>query len=171
MSSTVAPLLPDHWPQVETIYAAGIATGHATFESAPPSWAEFDSSRLREHRLVALDDRGTVLGWAAVTRVSARAVYAGVVEHSVYVAPDAQGRRVGSALLAALVASTEAAGVWTIQSSIFPENAASLALHRAAGFREVGVRRRIARMTVGPLAGQWRDTVLIERRSRHVGAD
>ena len=158
-----------HWPQVEAIYAAGIATGHATFEATTPSWEAFDAGHLPDHRHVCLDDDGRVVGWAAVSPVSARAVYDGVVEHSVYVAQAARGCGVGRVLLDELIRSTEAAGIWTIQSSVFPENAASLALHRAAGFREVGTRRRIARMSAGPLAGQWRDTVLLERRSGTVG--
>ncbi|WP_240641221.1 GNAT family N-acetyltransferase [Nocardioides ferulae] len=165
----VRPLAAADWPAVGTIYAAGIATGHATFESAPPSWPEFDDSRLPGHRHVAVDGSGRVLGWAAAVPVSDRCVYAGVVEHSVYVDPDARGRGVGRLLLDALVASTEAAGIWTIQSGVFPENSASLALHAAAGFRVVGTRRRVGRMAHGPLAGQWRDVVLLERRSTRVG--
>ena len=166
----VVPLEAAHWPQVETIHAAGIATGHATFESAPPTWEHFDASRV--HRYVALDDgdSGAVLGWVAATPVSDRCVYAGVVEHSVYVDPAAQGRGVGRALLDALIASTEAAGVWTIQSGVFPENAPSLALHAAAGFDVVGTRRRLGLMSHGPLAGTWRDVLLLERRSPTVGS-
>lgn len=152
------------WPQVQAIYAAGIATGHATFESEPPTWEQFDAGRLSGHRLVARD-RGRVLGWIAATPVSTRAVYAGVVEHSVYVAPDAAGRGLGRTLLTAFIASTEAAGIWTIQTGIFPENTASLALHAAAGFREVGLRQRLGRMSHGPLAGHWRNVLLLERRS------
>jgi len=161
---TVAPLTAVHWPDVERIYAAGIATGHATFEAAPPAWEAFDAGRLPEHRLVALDDDGTVLGWAAASRVSDRCVYEGVVEHSVYVDPEARGRGVGRALLDALLGSAERSGVWTVQSGVFPENSASLALHAAAGFRVVGTRERIARMTYGPMAGRWRDVVLLEKR-------
>ncbi|SCX60636.1 phosphinothricin acetyltransferase [Klenkia marina] len=163
------PMTAEDWPQVEAIYQAGIDTGHATFESAPPSWDAFDASRSADHRLVARQDGGprdgAVLGWAAVSAVSTREVYAGVVEHSVYVAPDDRGKGVGRLLLGELVASTEAGGIWTIQSSVFPENTTSLTLHERAGFRTVGVRERIARMGYGPLAGQWRDTVLIERRA------
>ncbi|MFI2708216.1 GNAT family N-acetyltransferase, partial [Nocardioides sp. CER28] len=150
------------------IYAAGIATGDATFETTPPTWEAFDAGKLPGHRWVALDG-GRVLGWVAVSSVSDRCVYAGVVEHSVYVDPGAQGRGVGRALLAALVASTEAAGIWTIQSGVFPENVASLALHEAAGFRVVGTRERVGRMSAGPYAGRWRDVVLLERRSGLVG--
>ena len=166
---TVVPLTREHWPEVERIYAAGIATGHATFESEPPTWEHFDAARLPGLRLVAVE-AGRVVGWAAASAVSDRCVYAGVVEHSVYVAPEASGRGIGRALLDGLVAATEDAGIWTLQSGVFPENAASLALHRAAGFREVGVRERVGRMTSGPLAGRWRDVVLVERRSDRVGA-
>lgn len=169
MTSTLAPLLAGHWPDVERIYAAGIATGHATFESEPPTWAAFDAGKLADQRLVALDPSGRVLGWAAASAVSDRCVYAGVVEHSVYVDPDARGTGVGRTLLDGLIASTEAAGIWTIQSGIFGENAASLALHRRCGFRVVGTRERLARMTHGPLAGQWRDVLMLERRSTVTG--
>jgi L-amino acid N-acyltransferase YncA len=163
---TIAPLTREHWPEVHEIYAAGIATGHATFESEPPGWEAFDAGKLPAHRHVALDADGSVLGWVAASSVSERCVYAGVVEHSVYVAPGAQGRGIGRLLLDALITSTEAGGVWTVQSGIFPENTASLALHHAAGFRDVGIRERLGRMTYGPRAGQWRDVVLLERRAR-----
>jgi len=156
----IAAMLPEHRAQVLAIYQLGIDEGQATFETAAPAWEKFDAGRLPEHRHVALDPGGRVLGWTAAGAVSDRCVYAGVVEHSVYVHPDARGRGVGSALLDALIASTEAAGIWTIQSGIFPENAASLALHARAGFREVGRRERI-----GLHHGVWRDVVLIERRS------
>jgi L-amino acid N-acyltransferase YncA len=147
------------WPEVEAIYAQGIATRDATFETEPPSWEEFDTGRLGNHRLVAFDD-GEILGWAALSPVSSRACYSGVVEHSVYVAEHARGRGVGHALMDALIADAEAAGLWTIQTSIFPENAASIALHERLGFRVVGRRERIAQ-----LDGVWRDTILLERRS------
>jgi L-amino acid N-acyltransferase YncA len=147
------------WPAVEAIYAAGIATGDATFEAAPPSWEDFDAGRLPAHRLVAVES-GEVLGWAALMPTSSRACYAGVVEHSVYVAEAARGRGVGRALMEALIAGADEAGLWTIQTSIFPENAASVALHERVGFRVVGRRERIAR-----LDGIWRDTLLLERRS------
>ncbi|MCV2393083.1 GNAT family N-acetyltransferase [Actinotalea sp. M2MS4P-6] len=164
MSLEVAAMTAAHWPQVREIYAAGIATGNATFESEPPTWVAFDSSRLPGHRWVVLDE-GRVLGWAAATPVSARPVYAGVVEHSVYVHADARGCGVGRIALGALLDSTECAGIWTVQSGVFPENTASLALHAALGFRVVGTRERIGRMGFGPLAGQWRDVVMIERRA------
>lgn len=153
------------WPAVQRIYGEGIATGHATFESEPPGWEQFNGSRLPRHRFVAENVEGRILGWAAVSAVSARRAYAGVVEHSVYVASEARGLGVGAALLQALADSTERDGIWTIQASIFPENDASLRLHLANGYVVVGRRQRIARMTHGPLSGQWRDTVLIERRS------
>ncbi|MGC5285028.1 GNAT family N-acetyltransferase [Micromonospora sp. DT231] len=146
--------------RVLAIYQAGLDAGNASFETTAPTWAAFDATRLTGHRFVAVDPDGTVLGWIAVSPTSTRAVYAGVVEHSVYVDPAAQGRGVARLLLEALVASTEAAGIWTIQSGIFPENAASLTLHRRAGFRVVGVRERVGRHH-----GRWRDVVLLERRS------
>ncbi|CAB4728777.1 MAG: GNAT family N-acetyltransferase [Actinobacteria bacterium] len=169
MSTTVRAMTAADWPAVEHIYAAGIATGHATFETAPPSWPAYDATKLTEHRRVAVDADDVVLGWVAVSAVSDRCAYAGVVEHSVYVAPAAQGRGIGRLLLDALVTSTEAAGIWTIQSGIFPENSASLVLHEQAGFRVVGTRQRVARMEHGPLAGCWRDVLLLERRSGLVG--
>jgi phosphinothricin acetyltransferase len=167
---TIRPMCPDDWESVHAIYAAGIATGEATFESEPPTWEAFDGGRLAEHRLIA-EDAGRVLGWAAVSRVSSREVYRGVVEHSIYVAPQTHGRGVGRLLLRALIDSTEAAGIWTIQSSIFPENLASLALHRKLGFRVVGTRERIARISHGPKAGHWQDTLLLERRSQVAGTE
>ena len=162
---TIRSMREDDWPAVQGIYREGIATGQATFEAEVPDWERFTSSRLPAHRLVAEAPEGGILGWAAVSAVSARPVYAGVVEHSVYVAAEARGRGVGAALLQALAASTEQCGIWTIQASVFPENEASLKLHLANGFAVVGRRDRIARMSYGPSAGQWRDTVLIERRS------
>ncbi|MET7401936.1 N-acetyltransferase family protein [Dactylosporangium sp. NPDC005572] len=146
-------------PAVLAIYQQGLDTGQASFEVTAPTWEAFDAGRLPEHRFVALVD-GAVAGWVAVSRVSARAVYAGVVEHSVYVSPAARGRGVAHGLMRALIDSTEQAGVWTIQSAVFPENTASLALHARVGFRVVGTRERIARRD-----GQWRDVVLLERRS------
>ena len=166
---TVVPMTADQWPSVARIYAAGIATGDATFETEVPTWEAFDAAKLSEHRLVAVDAVTRVCGWAAVAPVSPRLVYAGVVEHSLYVAPDAQGLGIGRLLLQAVVDSTERAGIWTLQAGIFPENAVSIALHHRAGFREVGVRRRVGRMSQGPRAGQWRDVVLLERRSDVAG--
>ncbi len=159
----IRALTRDDWPRVEAIYAEGIATGNATFETEPPSWDEFDSTRFPAHRFVAVD-AGDVVGWIAVSPTSSRECYAGVVEHSVYVAEAARGQGIGRILLEALVASTDAAGLWTIQTSVFPENEATLALHERVGFRLVGRRERIAQ-----LDGRWRDTLLLERRSGLVG--
>lgn len=165
---TVRPLEAADWPTVEAIYRDGIATGHATFEAEPPSWDSFDSGKLSTLRLVAVD--GTeVVGWAAASPTSSRSVYAGVVEHSVYVSAASRGKGIGHLLLGALVEAADASGIWTMQSNVFPENESSLALHAAHGFRIVGWRDRIARMTYGPLAGHWRDTLLIERRSDTAG--
>ncbi|MGV9768852.1 N-acetyltransferase family protein [Microbacterium sp. NPDC003461] len=158
-------MTPGDWPEVERIYQAGIDTGDATFETRTPTWEAFDASRLAHPRLVA-EVEGDVAGWVAASAVSARPVYRGVVEHSVYVDPAARGRGVGRALLEAFIAAAEAAGIWTIQSSIFPENVASLRLHAAVGFRQVGRRERIAQAAAGPHVGEWRDTILIERRAR-----
>jgi L-amino acid N-acyltransferase YncA len=168
MSVRIVPLIEEHWPEVSAIYGAGIATGHATFESEVPDWEYFDISRLSDQRHVAVED-GRVLGWVAASPVSDRSAYAGVVEDSVYVAEAARGQTIGLKLLSALIKSTEATGIWTIQSGIFPENHASLRLHEQAGFRVVGTRQRRGRMTYGPLAGVWRDVVMIERRSQIVG--
>ncbi|WP_244907380.1 GNAT family N-acetyltransferase [Arthrobacter woluwensis] len=155
----IRPLEAWDWGAVEEIYAQGIATGLATFETTTPTWEAFTASRLPAHRLVA-DVDGEVLGWAAVSTVSARPVYAGVVEHSIYIHHAARGQGLGKTLLTALIASTEAAGIWTIQSSIFPQNQASLRLHENAGFRLVGRRERIAQRA----DGTWQDTLFIERR-------
>ncbi|MER5708313.1 N-acetyltransferase family protein [Streptomyces sp. NPDC042898] len=160
MTVTVVPLTAEHAEQVLAIYQAGIDEGDATFETTAPTWERFDAAKLPEHRFAAVDGAGTVLGWVAASAVSDRCAYAGVVEHSVYVHPGARGRGIASVLLGALIASTEAAGIWTVQSGIFPENTASLAVHERAGFRVIGTRERIGR-----LHGRWRDTVLVERRS------
>ena len=151
------------WPAIQAIYGAGIATGNATFETEAPEWEAWDKNHLPDCRLVVREGN-QVVGWAALSPVSGRCVYAGVAEISVYVAASALGRGVGKALLQALVLESERAGIWTLQGSIFPENTASLALHKACGFREVGCRERIGRMN-----GVWRDAVLVERRSRIVG--
>ncbi|RKT36848.1 phosphinothricin acetyltransferase [Microbacterium sp. AG1240] len=159
----IRAMTPEDWAAVETIYRDGITTGHATFEAEPPTWEAFDAGKLDVGRLVAVDGE-QIFGWAALSKGSTRPVYRGVVEHSVYIAAAARGRGVGSILLAALISAADDANLWTIQSSIFPENTASLTLHDRAGFRRVGIRERIAQMTYGPEAGRWRDTILIERR-------
>lgn len=156
----IRPMQPTDADMVLAIYQAGLDGGHASFETTAPTWAAFDTGKLPDHRLVAVGNGGVVIGWVAASPVSSRAVYAGVVEHSIYVHPTAQGAGVGAALLDALIASTEAAGIWTIQSGIFPENAASLTLHQRAGFRTIGIRERIGRHR-----DTWRDVILIERRS------
>ncbi len=154
----IRELRAEDWPAVEAIYAEGIATRNATFETETPTWAEFDAGRLHDHRLVAVDgDR--IVGWAAFSPTSGRACYAGVVEHSVYVASEYRGRGIGRTLLEALVHSADTGGIWTIQTSVFPENEASVALHERVGFRVVGRRERIAQ-----LDDVWRDTILLERR-------
>jgi L-amino acid N-acyltransferase YncA len=185
---TVEPMQARHAAGVLAVYAEGIATGEATFETAAPTWGDWDRSRRPDHRFVALraDPPGdpvaedgpaghvaedgpagpVVLGWVAVSPVSTRPAYAGVVEHSVYVADAARGRGVGGALMRRLVQSCDAGGIWTIQSGVFPENTASLALHERFGFRRVGVRERIGRRD-----GRWRDVVLLERRSAVVGVE
>ncbi|MEV0425601.1 N-acetyltransferase family protein [Micromonospora sp. NPDC050495] len=157
---TVRPMTSDDADRVLAIYQAGLDGGNASFETTAPTWTAFDQAKLTEHRLVAVDADHAVVGWVAVSPTSSRAVYAGVVEHSIYVDPAAQGRGVARLLLDALIAATEAAGIWTIQSGVFPENIASLALHQRAGFRVIGTRERVGRHH-----GRWRDVVLIERRS------
>jgi phosphinothricin acetyltransferase len=153
------------WPAVRAIYEEGIATGLATFERSAPSWDAWDRSHRRECRLVARDPDGAVVGWAALSHYSARAVYAGVAELSVYVGAGARGAGVGRALLAALIDASEAEGIWTLQAGVMADNSASLALHEGLGFRRVGIRERIGR----DVTGRWRDVVLLERRSRAVG--
>ncbi len=154
----VRPLDPDDYPAVADVFAEGIATGRATFETRVPTWEEWDAGHLPEHRFVAELD-GEVAGWAAVVPYSRRAVYRGVGEESVYVAERARGRGIGRALLEAVIESARNGGLWTLQAGIFPDNLASLELHRRLGFREVGVRERI-----GQLDGVWRDVVLLELR-------
>jgi L-amino acid N-acyltransferase YncA len=159
VTARIEPMTGEHAAAVLAIYQAGIEEGDATFETRAPAWDQFTGARLPRHRYVSLA-AGHVAGWVAASAVSGRGVYAGVVEHSVYVHPDARGQGLGRRLLDALITSTEGAGIWTIQSGIFPENAASMALHQGAGFRVVGTRERI-----GCHHGRWRDVVFIERRS------
>lgn len=163
MPTEIRAMVTDDWERVRAIYAAGIATGQATFETEVPSWSVWDARHRRDCRLVAVE-RGMVVGWAALLPVSPRAVYAGVAEVSVYIEPAAQGRGIGRALLAALIGAAEAAEIWTLQAGIFPENTASIAVHERLGFRQVGRRERIGRM-----GNRWRDVTLLERRSDTVG--
>jgi len=177
MNYPVVPMPPDLWPAVREIYREGIAAGNATFETQVPEWENWDSAHRSDCRLIALEPRDEglsevlipldgsgVLGWAALSPVSTRRVYAGVAEVSVYVAAGARGKGVGKALLNALVCESERNGIWTLQAGIFPENQPSLSLHKSCGFREVGVRRRI-----GKLGSTWRDVILLERRSSNAG--
>jgi phosphinothricin acetyltransferase len=159
---TVEALTAAEWPAVRAIFEEGIATDNATFETEAPSWDSWNAAHLAEHRYVARRD-GEVIGWAALSRVSERCVYTGVAEVSVYVAEPARGQGVGRVLLGEVVWSSEQAGIWTLQAGVFPENEASLAIHRANGFRVVGIR-----VAIGKHHGVWRDVVLLERRSAEV---
>ncbi|GHG54784.1 N-acetyltransferase [Sinomonas cellulolyticus] len=166
---TTRPATAADWPRIRDIYAAGIEPGDATFESAPPAtWEEFSGRKefvlVAEEGLENTSEAARVLGWTGAGRVSAREVHRGVVEHSLYVDPAAGGRGIGTLLMRALLDECRARGMWTVQATVFPENLPSLALHRKFGFREVGRRERIALMGHGPLAGSWRDTVLLELR-------
>jgi phosphinothricin acetyltransferase len=160
---TLDEMIANDWPQVRAIYLEGIATGNATFETSAPEWAAWDSAHFATCRLVARSGED-VVGWAALTEVSSRCVYAGVAEVSVYLVTRARGRGIGKALLAALVQASEQNGIWTMQAGIFPENTASVALHEKAGFRIVGRRERL-----GAMEGRWRDVLLLERRSKVAG--
>jgi len=162
---TIEPMDAGDWPSVRAIYLEGIATGEATFETEAPSWEEWDAAHLSFARLVARAG-DNVRGWAALSPVSRRRAYAGVAEVSLYVAGESRSRGVGRALLERLIQAAEQNGIWTLQAAIFPENAATLALHKRCGFREIGRRERIS-----TLNGSWRDTILLERRSQTVGAD
>jgi len=165
MAIEIRVMTAEDWESVNLIYLAGIATGQATFETETPTWTDWNKAHLPAPRLVAVADE-RVVGWATLSPVSARPVYAGVAEVSVYVDEQMRGRGVGALLLEALLQESERNGIWTLQAGIFPENAASLSLHKSFGFREVGTRERIGRMK-----GVWRDTVLLERRSKLVGRD
>lgn len=165
MTTEIRVLAVEDWESVRSIYLAGIATGQATFEAEAPTWEHWNNAHIPTPRLVATENE-TIVGWAALSHVSGRPVYAGVAEVSVYVDERARGQGMGALLLTTLVQESERNGIWTLQANIFPENAASIALHRSCGFREVGIRQRI-----GKLKGVWRDTVLFERRSSLVGSD
>ena len=155
----IRSLLPTHWESVKKIYEEGIATGNAAFQTEAPAWEEWDNAHISDPRFVALEN-GVVLGWAAITPVSGRCVYAGVGEVSVYVSSTAQGKGVGKALLQQLILSSEEKDFWTLQAGIFPENTASVRLHQSAGFRIIGTREKI-----GKMKGVWRNTLLLEKRT------
>jgi len=165
MSFVIDKMRGSDWEHVRSIYLEGIATGHATFETSAPTWEKWDAGHLAGARIVCRQ-AGTISGWAALSPVSGRCVYAGVAEVSVYVAQDCRGQGIGKALLDALIEQSEKIGIWTMQAGIFPENRASLHLHLRCGFREVGRREKL-----GKMAGVWRDVVLLERRSRVAGLD
>ena len=164
MNIQVIKMQPQHWQDVARIYTEGIATGNATFQKDIPSWEEWDISHLQNCRFVALNTEGVVLGWAALTPVSGRCVYAGVAEVSVYVTPQYSGHGIGKMLMNQLIEASEIDGLWTLQAGIFPENIGSVRLHESVGFRQIGRRERIGKMD-----GIWRDTLLLERRSEKVG--
>ena len=168
MEYVIDSMKPEDWAQCRSIYLEGINTDHSTFEADAPDWNTWDAAHLREPRLVIKAD-GLIVAWAALSPVSKRDIYAGVAEVSLYVGVEYRGRGVGSALLAALIDSSEKAGIWSLQGGIFPENLASLRLVKKHGFREVGRRERIGKMTYGAQAGTWRDVILVERRSTVVG--
>jgi phosphinothricin acetyltransferase len=169
MNFVVVPMTAAHWPEVATIYQEGIDTGHATFATAPPdSWDAWCAGKLNACSLAALAGNRAA-GWAALSPTSTRPVYAGVAEVSVYVAATWRGQGLGTLLMAHLISVSEMEGIWTLQAGIFPENQASITLHIHHGFREVGRRERIGKMAHGPLAGCWRDVLLLERRSRVAG--
>lgn len=167
---TIRAMTPDDAGDVLRIYADGIATGHATFEIETPDWAGFERARLKTPRLVAVLN-GKVEGWAVMSAVSSRCCYVGVGETTLYVGAASRGRGVGKALLMALIEASEAEGFWTLNAGIFPENTASIRLHEACGYRRLGQQSRVGKMRHGPMAGQWRDVVLMERRSGVVGVD
>jgi phosphinothricin acetyltransferase len=159
----IISLLPSHWEAVKKIYEEGIATGNATFQTTAPTWEEWDAAHSVKPRLIAIEN-DEISGWAAITPVSGRCVYAGVGEVSVYVSAAVRGKGVGKKLLQALIEESEKENFWTLQAGIFPENISSLAIHEACGFRVIGTRERIGKMN-----GAWRDTVLLERRSTTIG--
>jgi L-amino acid N-acyltransferase YncA len=158
----IRALTPSDWPMVKAIYEQGIATGNATFQTEAPSWEEWDKAHLSTCRFVIEMD-GIVKGWAALSPMSSRCVYAGVAEVSIYVSPESSGKGIGTTLLQQLIAESEIQGLWTLQAGIFPENKASVRLHKKAGFREVGYREKI-----GKMKDLWRDTLLLERRNPNI---
>lgn len=160
---TLYKILPDDWDAVKQIYEEGIATGNATFQQKAPGWKDWNNDHLQHSRIVAKEE-DTILGWAALTPVSGRCVYVGVAEVSVYVSDKARGKGFGKLLLQKLIEESEANNIWTLQAGIFPENIASIKIHQDCGFRIIGVRERIGQMN-----GKWRDTILMERRSKIIG--
>ena len=170
MEYIIDRLKPNDWEEVRMIYQEGIATGHATFEAEVPKWERWDAAHLAEPRLVVRVGSSTA-GWAALGRVSPRAVYAGVAEVSIYIGAQYRGQGIGDNLLAALIAASERIGIWTLQAGIFPENISSISLHKKHGFRELGRREKVGKMSFGELTGTWRDVVLMERRSKVAGLD
>ncbi|MBR2649492.1 MAG: N-acetyltransferase [Sediminibacterium sp.] len=162
---TLTNMHAEHWDAVKVIYEEGISTGNATFQTAAPSWQEWDNSHLKTCRIIAIENN-EVLGWAALTPVSSRCVYAGVAEVSVYVGANARGKNIGTKLLRELINQSEQNGIWTLQSGIFPENKASIAIHEKNGFRIIGYRERI-----GKMGNVWRDNISLERRSNKIGID
>lgn len=163
MTMQIETMLPKHWPAVKKIYEEGITSGNATFQTTAPEWNEWDAAHVKSSRLVATENN-EVLGWAALTAVSGRCVYAGVGEVSVYVAAAARGKGIGKKLLQALITESEKNNFWTLQAGIFPENTGSVKIHEDCGFRIIGKREKIGQMN-----GLWRDTLLLERRSSIVG--
>ncbi len=170
MDLIIEPMQANDWKWVREIYLEGIATGHATFEAEAPEWEKWNSAHVLEPRLVLRKD-GQPAAWASLSRVSARKVYAGVAEVSIYVGAKFRGQGLGSHLLAALISASEEKGFWTLQAGIFPENVTSIEMHKKHGFRVLGVRERVGKMAFGELRGKWRDVVLMERRSKIVGVD
>jgi len=171
MSVMISEMTEADWTAVAAVYQEGIDTGNATFLASPPAtWEDWCSGKVNPCSIVA-GEKGRMLGWAALSPVSNRCYYAGVAEVSLYVAPEAQGRGVGSLLLRELICKSETFGIWTLQAGIFPENHASLHVHRKHGFRDVGIREKLGRMEFGPLKGRWRDVILLERRSTLTGTD
>ncbi len=170
MDLIIEAMRDDDWEKVRAIYLEGMATGHATFEAEAPEWAKWDSSHVAEPRLVVRKE-GQLSAWASLSRVSTRKVYAGVAEVSIYVGAKFRGKGLGSHLLASLISASEERGFWTLQAGIFPENVASIEMHRKHGFRVLGIRERVGKMTFGELQGKWRDVVLMERRSKIAGID
>ncbi len=170
MEYKIEAMKPEDWGPVRAIYEEGIATENATFEPVVPEWGKWDSAHAPEPRLVVRGN-GQIAAWAALSRVSARKCYAGVAELSIYVGEKFRGKGIGDALLAAFVRASEKAGFWTLQGGIFPENVASIELHKKHGFRVLGIREKVGKMAFGARTGVWRDVVLMERRSKVVGID